>query len=112
MKSKSNIDKLIQTTDENIEKIVKNDPDASLLSKDELKEFKRVKSVGEIDVKKVRKQMHLTQEQFAFFFGVKKRTIQEWEQKRKKPSMTSRNFLRVVQFAPKVVQEALQTYKK
>jgi len=108
MKSKTNWEKLKNITDKEIEKAAKSDPDAPLLSEVELKQFKRVNPVKEIDVKKIRLKMHLSQEKFAIFFGVSKRTIQEWEQHRKQPSATSRNFLKVVEYAPDIVQKALE----
>ena len=107
-KSKTNWNRLRNISDRDIEKAAKTDLDAPLLAENELRQFKRVNAVQIIDVKKVRNSLHLSQEKFAVFFGVSKRTIQEWEQHRRTPSATSRNFLRVVQYAPRVVQSALQ----
>ena len=36
-------------------------------------------------IKELRQSMHLTQKQFAAFFEIKLRTIQEWEQGRRTP---------------------------
>ncbi|MEK7299202.1 MAG: helix-turn-helix domain-containing protein, partial [Candidatus Margulisiibacteriota bacterium] len=94
MKSKTEWDKLKKLTDKEIEVAAKNDPDAPLPSKQELTQFKRVNPVKDIDIRKIRSRLHISQEKFAFFFGVSKRTIQEWEQHRKRPNATSRNFLR------------------
>ncbi len=112
MKSKTNWDKLLNITDKEIEKAAKSDPDVSILTNDEFKQFKRVNPVEVINVKNVRNALHLSQEKFAGFFGVSKRTIQEWEQGRRTPNTTSRNFLRVVQYAPDVVQAALKEENK
>lgn len=112
MKSKTNWEKLRNMTDEEIEAAANSDPDAPLLTDEELKHFKRVNPVQDVDVKKIRHKLHLSQEKFAIFFGVSKRTIQEWEQNRKKPNATSRNFLRVVEYAPEVVQKALGSLDK
>lgn len=39
------------------------------------------------------KEIHvITQEQFAKYFGISVRTIQEWEQYRRKPTATARTF--------------------
>jgi putative transcriptional regulator len=51
--------------------------------------------------------LHMSQEQFAYYFGVSVRTIQEWEQHRRKPTGTARNFLRVIAHYPKMVRRAL-----
>lgn len=107
MKDKTNWEALKNLTDIEIETAANSDPDAHLLTDQELNQFKRVQPVEDIDVRKIRDKLHLTQDKFAIFFGVSKRTIQEWEQKRKRPNATSRNFLRVVEFAPDVVQRAL-----
>ena len=97
-------------TEKEIEAAAKADPDAPLLSESQLKQFKRVSPVQDVDVRQIRTKLHLSQDKFAIFFGVSKRTIQEWEQKRKRPNATSRNFLRVVEFAPDIVQKALENH--
>ena len=83
------------------------DPDAKLSSTKELSGFKRVKPFKKIDVKKMRKLLHLSQEKFAAVFGISKRTLQEWEQHRSEPSIAARNFLRVIEREPEAVQRAL-----
>ncbi len=108
MKDKTNWNALKNMTETDIKTAAKSDPDAPLLTNNQLKQFKRVNPVEDIDVQKIRSKLHLSQEKFALFFGVSKRTIQEWEQHRKRPNATSRNFLRVVEYAPDVVQKALE----
>lgn len=108
MIDKTDWEALKNMTGKDIEAAAKADPDAPLLSKTELTHFKRVNPVQDIDVREIRTKLHLSQDKFAIFFGVSKRTIQEWEQKRKRPNATSRNFLRVVEFAPDIVQKALE----
>src|SRR5215204_1764747 len=46
------------------------DPDARLSSEKELLGFKRVKSSKQIDGKKIRKLLKLSQEKFAAYFGI------------------------------------------
>ena len=108
MKRKTNWNKLKQLTDQEIEIAAKSDNDIGISTEKELKQFKRVNPVQDIDVREIRSKLHLSEEKFAIFFGVSKRTIQEWEQHRKRPNATSRNFLRVVDFAPDIVQKALE----
>lgn len=86
----------------------KEDKDAPLLNKKELMEFKRVHPVQTIDVKRIRKKVHLSQKEFAEYFGVKIRTVQEWEQGRRHPTSTAMNFLKVIEREPKAVQRALR----
>ncbi len=94
-------------TEEEIEAAVASDPDTFFLTDEEMKQMKRVHPVEKIDVRSIRNHVHMTQEQFAHYFGVNPRTIQEWEQKRRKPSSMARNFLKVIAYNPAMVREAL-----
>lgn len=105
---KTNWSKLKQLTDLQVKKSAAQDADCALLTDTELSEFKRVFPPEAIDVKQTRQEMHLTQEQFAGYFGVSKRTIQEWEQGRRKPTSTARNFLKVLIQSPRTVRKALE----
>jgi DNA-binding transcriptional regulator YiaG len=95
--------------DEEIDLAATSDPDAPLLTKNELKQFKRVNPTKEVDVKLIRQKLHLSQDEFASYFGVSVRTIQEWEQHRRNPTATARNFLKVIELAPQVVLRALKS---
>jgi putative transcriptional regulator len=106
-KSKTNWSKVKGLTEKQVISAAKSDPDAQPLTITQLKKFKRVNSPKEIDVKSVRHKLHLSQKEFASYFGVSVRTIQEWEQHRRSPTATARNFLKVIEQAPKIVQKAL-----
>ena len=107
MKSKTDWKRVKSMTEREIVTAAKSDADAQLLTAAQLKKFKRVQPTKEVDVRMIRDKLHLSQEQFADYFGVSVRTIQEWEQHRRTPTATARNFLKVIERAPKVVQEAL-----
>ncbi len=109
MKGKTDWHKVAALSEKQILDNAKQDKDAQPLTERELKKFKRVYPVEDIDVKNVRNKLHLSQEEFAIYFGVSVRTIQEWEQHRRRPTATARNFLKVILCAPKVVQRALAT---
>ena len=47
----------------------------------------------------------LSQAQFAKLMGVSVRTLQDWEQGRRKPSGAARTLLRVAQLHPKILRE-------
>lgn len=111
-KSRTNWAKLKAMTEKEIRAAAKSDPDAPLLTSSELRKFKRVSAVQEIDVKAIRNHLHLSQELFAEYFGVSIRTIQEWEQHRRTPTATARNFLKVIAKEPKAVQRALSDDSK
>lgn len=61
----------------------------------------------EIDTARIRKKMNLSQSQFALYFGVGVRTVQEWEQGRIMPSRAARAFLMVIDREPEAVRRAL-----
>lgn len=61
-----------------------------------------------VDVKRVRKKLHVSQSQFAMIIGVSKSTLQNWEQGRREPEGPAKALLRVVEQNPKAVLEALQ----
>jgi DNA-binding transcriptional regulator YiaG len=106
-KGKTKWKKLKSMTERQIRQAAKSDPDAPLLTAVQLKKFKRVKAVQKIDVKAIRIRLHLSQDAFAHYFGVSSRTIQEWEQHRREPTATARNFLKVIEKEPKAVLRAL-----
>ena len=107
MKSKTDWKKLKLMTEREVVAAAQSDPDAPLLTDAQLKKFKRVQPPKEVDVKIIRDKLHLSQEKFASYFGVSVRTIQEWEQHRRTPTATARNFLKVLEHDPKMVQKAL-----
>lgn len=61
----------------------------------------------EINVRRIRKKLKMTQTGFSDYFGVSARTVQEWEQGRRMPSGVSRNFLFVIDQEPDAVHRAL-----
>ncbi len=68
---------------------------------------RRTVIVEDFDVGQIRKKNNMTQEQFSREFGFQLRTLQQWEQKRRRPSGASRVLLKVINYAPDVVQKAL-----
>lgn len=110
MNGKTDWKKVRSMTEKEIVSAAKSDPDAKPLTAAQLKKFKRVQPPKVVDVKKIRDRLHLSQEQFAHFFGVSIRTIQEWEQHRRTPTATARNFLKVIELEPKAVQKALSRF--
>jgi putative transcriptional regulator len=61
----------------------------------------------EIAAARIRKKINLSQSQFAHYFGVSVRTVQEWEQGRAVPSGAARAFLTVIDREPEAVRRAL-----
>lgn len=64
----------------------------------------------EINVRRIRKKLNMSQKAFADYFGVSVRTVQDWEQGRRVPSGASKNFLLVIDREPEAVRRALTTH--
>ena len=64
----------------------------------------------EINVKRIRAKMNMTQDTFAKYFGVSVRTIQDWEQGRRVPSGPAKTLLYVIDQEPEAVHKALTNH--
>jgi putative transcriptional regulator len=62
----------------------------------------------EVDVHAVREKSGLSQAQFADRYGFNPRTLQDWEQGRRKPDSAVRAYLTVIDRNPTAVQKALR----
>jgi putative transcriptional regulator len=96
-------------TEEEIHEAALSDPDAQPLTEEELSQFKRVHPPEGIDVQELRRRLGLSQALFAHFFGVSKRTVQEWEQGRKKPSGPAQILLGLISAHPTLIQGLLSS---
>jgi putative transcriptional regulator len=67
----------------------------------------RTTSVDEPDVRAIRKAADISQSQFAKLIGVNLRTLQNWEQRRTRPTGPARALLKIVASNPKSAIEAL-----
>lgn len=63
--------------------------------------------VYNIQPQKIRQQLNMTQSQFAKAFGIPIRTLQGWEQGRRKIDMTTASYLRIIAKFPNEIQNAL-----
>ncbi len=61
------------------------------------------------EIKMVRESLHVSQNEFALMIGVSVRTLQNWEQDRRKPEGPAKALLRVASRNPKAVLDALHT---
>ena len=73
----------------------------------EQKEPSRVYTFEEFDIKDLRKKYNMTQERFASLLGVSKRTLEGWEQGRRKPRGPARRLLQVAAKHPEAVFDAV-----
>ena len=58
-------------------------------------------------VKQIREQTRLSQTRFASLIGVSKRTLENWEQGRRRPMGPARALLKIVESEPEVALRAL-----
>jgi putative transcriptional regulator len=68
---------------------------------------RRIVLPDEVDVKRIRIQSGMSQAEFARRFCINPRTLQEWEQGRRKPDATTRAYLAVIAKNREAVLEAL-----
>lgn len=61
------------------------------------------------DIKMVREKLQVTQKEFAMLIGVSTRTLQNWEQGRRKPEGPAKALLKIATKNPKAVLEALHS---
>ena len=67
----------------------------------------KVTELEEPDVRAIREAARISQSQFAKLIGVNVRTLQNWEQRRTRPTGPARALLKIVASDPKSAIEAL-----
>lgn len=71
----------------------------------------RVTKVWVIDIKELRDELAMSQQEFADAYGIPLRTVQSWEQGVRHPDATARSYLRTIASMPKQVRSALEKRK-
>ena len=61
----------------------------------------------DVDVKAIRSRLGLSQAELSRRYAVSQRSLQEWEQGRRRPEGAVRAYLTVIERNPKAVEEAL-----
>ena len=91
---------------EHFEKLV-----ASIREAGEIKSGRKVPSrayeIKPPEIKAVRKKLNVSQNEFALMIGVSVRTLQNWEQGRRKPEGPAKALLRIASKNPDAVFDAL-----
>ena len=94
--------------DKLFDRLVESTKQAMDISEGKLKTFSSFTFELPEDIKTIRHdKLQISQDMFAAMLGVSVRTLQEWEQGRRKPSGTAKSLLKVASFAPEVVLKAL-----
>jgi len=99
--------KVAKLSDKKIEAAARLDKDARPSTKTQLVKFKRVHSLKSADIKQIREKLNMTQAVFAAYFGISKRTLQEWEQGRRHPEGPACTLLTVINYESRAVERAL-----
>jgi len=63
--------------------------------------------IPDVDVRELRVRLGLSRAQFSQRFGLPSRTVQEWEQGRRRPDQAVRAYLAVIARDPEAVSKAL-----
>jgi putative transcriptional regulator len=69
----------------------------------------RITIPADIDVRDIRRKLHLTQAAFASRFGFPLATLRDWEQGKSRPDTSARAYLIVISRNPAAVEQALQS---
>lgn len=69
----------------------------------------RKRTIDPPDIGAIRGHLNLTQTEFASLLGVSPRTVQNWEQKLRKPSGPALALLRIAEKRPETLLEALHS---
>jgi len=67
----------------------------------------KVEIPDNIDVKKIRKNLNLSRQEFADCFGFSARTLQDWEQGDRRPQGSARVLLLLLQKDPVAIENVL-----
>jgi putative transcriptional regulator len=67
----------------------------------------RVTQIAELPVRTIREKTGLSQRRFAHLIGVSQRTLENWEQNRRRPRGPARALLKIVSAAPEVAIKSL-----
>jgi len=65
-------------------------------------------SVSPDEIQNARKQLGLSQDQFADAFGVSASTLRKWEQGQRSPTGAAKTLLKIIEREPKAVVRALK----
>ena len=96
--------KVDSVSDEELDEIVRNDPDDVYLSEAELAD---AIPIYPVDLKQLRRRLGLTQESFAARFGFSLATVRNWERGRRRPEGPAQILLQVIDREPEAVERAL-----
>ena len=91
---------------EHFEKLVSSIREAGEIKENRIKPS-RLFEIEPLDIKRIREQLRVSQNDFAMMIGVSVRTLQNWEQGRRTPEGPAKALLCVASRNPQAVLDAL-----
>ena len=87
---------------------------------EQVEQYKRGNTAGfrvlnvedSVDVREIRENCGMTQDEFSRSFGVSLATLQNWEQGRRKPEGPAKLLLKMIMTKPLLVKEVIASFKK
>jgi putative transcriptional regulator len=101
-------DRVDAMTEEEIHAAALSDPDAQPIPFGTNKELEKIGLIHQVNVKRLRKRLGLTQEAFAAAYRIPVGTLRDWEQHRKNPDAPARAYLLVIERNPELVASMLR----
>jgi putative transcriptional regulator len=95
-------------TDEELTAAALADPDAQPIPLGTDEELAKIGLHRQVNVKRLRERLGLTQEAFAATYRIPVGTLRDWEQRRKNPDAPARAYLTVIERNPEAVAEWLR----
>ncbi len=105
IKGKTDWEMLNSMTEEEIHANALSDLDNPPLTVDELEQFKR-----QPNPKEIRQHLKMTQKEFAATFHFPLGTLRDWEQAKYQPGQAMQTLLKVIQYNPEAVKQALNNF--
>lgn len=59
------------------------------------------------DIKKIRRQLSVTQRELAYILDISPKTVQSWETNHSKPNGSSRRLLQIIQKDPEIIKKVI-----
>jgi putative transcriptional regulator len=101
-------DRVDAMTEEEIHAAALSDPDAQPLPFGTNEELEKIGLIHQVNVKRLRRRLGLTQEAFAAAYRIPVGTLRDWEQRRKNPDAPARAYLLVIERNPELVASMLR----
>ena len=101
-------DRVDAMTEEEIHAAALSDPDAQPIPFGTNEELEKIGLIHQVNVKRLRERLGLTQEAFAAAYRIPVGTLRDWEQRRKNPDAPARAYLLVIERNPELVASMLR----